>query len=118
MLPRPPVVCRSMRRRSPSMANRTHIPKRFPPVWHHNPLPLAKAMKPICSTCFRAILLGIVGLHGMGVGGLAHHFAVESDDLRLKTNVRGGPLSAHPYFAVESDDLRLKTNVRGGPLSA
>jgi hypothetical protein len=26
--------------------------------------------------------------------GLAHHFAVESDELRLKTNVRGGPLSA------------------------
>ena len=27
--------------------------------------------------------------------GLAHHFAVESDELRLKTNVRGGALSAH-----------------------
>ena len=26
--------------------------------------------------------------------GLAHHFAVESDELRLKTNIRGGPLSA------------------------
>src|SRR5215831_1641162 len=26
--------------------------------------------------------------------GLAHHFAVESDEHRLKTNVRGGPLSA------------------------
>ena len=25
---------------------------------------------------------------------LAPHFAVESDELRLKTNVRGGPLSA------------------------
>ena len=25
---------------------------------------------------------------------LARHFAVESDELRLKTNVRGGPLSA------------------------
>ena len=27
--------------------------------------------------------------------GLAHHFAVEDDELRLKTNIRGGPLSAH-----------------------
>jgi hypothetical protein len=26
--------------------------------------------------------------------GLAHHFAVEDDELRLKTNIRGGPLSA------------------------
>jgi hypothetical protein len=26
--------------------------------------------------------------------GLAHHFAVESDELSLKTNVRGGPRSA------------------------
>ena len=26
--------------------------------------------------------------------GLAHHFAVESDELRLKTNVRCGALSA------------------------
>ena len=25
--------------------------------------------------------------------GLAHHFAVEDDELRLKTNIRGGPLS-------------------------
>ena len=24
--------------------------------------------------------------------GLAHHFAVEDDELRLKTNIRGGPL--------------------------
>jgi hypothetical protein len=28
--------------------------------------------------------------------GLAHHFAVEDDELRLKTNIRGGPLSPHP----------------------
>jgi hypothetical protein len=28
--------------------------------------------------------------------GLAHHFAVEDDELRLKTNIRGGPLSAQP----------------------
>ena len=26
--------------------------------------------------------------------GLAHHFAVEDDELRLKTNIRGGPLPA------------------------
>jgi hypothetical protein len=26
--------------------------------------------------------------------GLAHHFTVEDDELRLKTNIRGGPLSA------------------------
>jgi hypothetical protein len=25
--------------------------------------------------------------------GLAHHLVVDSDELRLKTNVRGGPLS-------------------------
>src|SRR6516165_4978043 len=42
----------------------------------------------------RAALRRHGALHGMGVGGLAPHFAVESDELRLKTNVRGGPLSA------------------------
>jgi hypothetical protein len=41
-----------VRRRSPSMANRPHIPKVFPPC-HHNPLPPAKAMKPICRFLFR-----------------------------------------------------------------
>jgi hypothetical protein len=25
---------------------------------------------------------------------LAHHFAIKDDELRLKTNIRGGPLSA------------------------
>jgi hypothetical protein len=50
MLPRPPVVCRLVRRRSPSMGNRTHIPK-VPPC-HDNSLPPAKAMKPICLFLF------------------------------------------------------------------
>ena len=27
--------------------------------------------------------------------GLAYHFAVADDELRLKTNIRGGPLPAH-----------------------
>src|SRR5262249_49693945 len=40
MLPKPPVVCRPTRRRSPSMANRAHIPKRFSTAGIIIPFPL------------------------------------------------------------------------------
>src|SRR6516162_55184 len=39
MLPRQPVVCRSVRRRSPLMANRAHIPQHFPPAGNITPSP-------------------------------------------------------------------------------
>jgi hypothetical protein len=42
----------------------------------------------------RAELPRYGALPGMGVGGFSSPFPVESDELRLKTNVRGGPLSA------------------------
>ena len=52
-------------------------------------------------------------LHGMG-GGLAHHFAVESDELRLKTNVRGGLLSARccRYQRANNRDRRRPETLR------
>ena len=44
--------------------------------------------------------------------GLAHHFAVESDELRLKTNVRGGALSAHLADTVVERRVTLNVAMR------
>jgi hypothetical protein len=51
--------------------------------------------------------------------GLAHHFAVESDELRLKTNVRGGPLWARScrYQRANNCDRRSIRDPSPEPLA-